>query len=175
VRKIVLFVVGLFLTMALSLSSFSGVCAAKKPIEFRWGTQMVFATLDPAQVGGNPMWVAGCNLYDTLVFPHPEKVYIPWIAKSWKVSEDGLKYTFYLKKGILFHDGTEITAEDVAFSMDRMLRLKESTTSHHFRIFLKPGNTKALDRHTVEFNLSLKAPQFMTSQFLFKVVKKKES
>jgi len=161
--------------MALSLSSFSGVCAAKKPIEFRWVTFQTITSLDPSQVRGDPTWLMAPNLYDTLVFPDVQKGYIPWIAKSWKVSEDGLKYTFYLKKGILFHDGTEITAEDVAFSMDRMLRLKESTTSHHFRIFLKPGNTKALDRHTVEFNLSLKAPQFMTSQFLFKVVKKKES
>jgi peptide/nickel transport system substrate-binding protein len=129
-------------------------------------------TLDPTQVRGDPTWLIAPNLYDTLIFPDVEKVYIPWIAKSWKVSGDGLKYTFYLKKDIPFHDGAEVTAEDVAFSMDRLLTLKESTLASRFN-FIKPGATKALDRYTVEFNLSRRSPQFMVSLFIFKILNKK--
>jgi len=64
------------------------------------------------------------NTYDLLVYPlETGKAPAPWLAESWDVSEDGLTYTFNLRKGVLFHDGTELTAEDVAFSMDRMLRI----------------------------------------------------
>lgn len=143
----------------------------KKPIELRWVTQQALATLDPMQVTNNPSWSMAPNLYDTLVFPNEEKGYIPWIAESWKVSTDGMKYTFLLKKGIPFHDGTEMTAEDVVFSMERLLTMKQSTVAQYFK-YIKPGTTKALDRYTVEFNLSEKAPQFMAFLFAFRIMNK---
>ncbi len=40
------------------------------------------------------------------------------LAKSWEVSEDGLTWTFHLHEGVLFHDGTELTADDVVFSFE---------------------------------------------------------
>lgn len=165
--------IGLFLVTALMLSAFSVAQAAKKPIEFRWVSLMEIRTLDGAGMHGNATWSIAPNLYDTLVYPDVEKGYIPWIAKSWKISDDLLRYTFYLKKGIPFHDGTEVTAEDVVFTTDRLLTLKEATIVTYFKRFLEPGTTKALDKYTVEFNLTRKAPEFMVSLFMLKIMNKK--
>lgn len=165
------FMMGLFLVIALMLSIFGDAYAAKKPIDFRWVTFQAIPNLDPAQLTNDITWVLGANLYDTLIFPDAKKDYIPWLAESWKVSGDGLKYTFYLKKGVPFHDGTEVTAEDVAFSMDRLVTMKESTLRLNFK-FIKPGTTKVLDKYTVEFNLAKRAPEFMASLVIFKVLNK---
>ena len=146
------------------------VQAQKKPIEARWAVEMVIADIDPANQRHNWEYLTAVNLYDTLIFPDAEKGYIPWIAESWKVSPDGKTYTFQLKKGIPFHDGTEITAEDVAFSMDRILQLG-SKVATYFKS-LQPKTTKVLDKYTVQFNLTKKDPSFMQALFLFKIVNK---
>jgi peptide/nickel transport system substrate-binding protein len=172
-KKYIHIVMVMILAMVLSLPSLGEAQATKRPIELRWVSLMPFTTLDPAQMQGNVMGVGGANLYDTLVFPDMEKMYIPWLAESWKVSSDGKKYTFHLKKGIPFHDGTELTAEDVAFSVDRVLTLKESTVAPQFKKFMKAGTTKTLDKYTIEFNLSERAPQFMGALFLLKIINKK--
>ena len=112
------------------LSGVTGAHAIGKSIEFRWVTLMTADTLDPAQQKSNPKYAIAPNLYDSLIFPDVSKGYIPWVAESWKVSPDGKKYTFHLKRGIPLHDGAEITAEDVAFSMERLVTLKESALAH---------------------------------------------
>lgn len=78
--------------------------------------------LDPATHTGNASSIAYCNLYDTLVFPTADGVE-PDLAESWEPNEDGTEYTFHLKQGVLFHDGTEVTASDVKFTADRMIAI----------------------------------------------------
>lgn len=53
---------------------------------------------------------------------------IPCIADSWEISADGRIYTFHLKPGVLFHDGTEVKADDVAYSFSRIFRLPAEET-----------------------------------------------
>src|SRR5262249_45191878 len=50
-------------------------------------------------------------------------------ASSWTISADGTVHTFELKRGVRFHDGTEVTAEDVVYSLRRVFELPESQTS----------------------------------------------
>jgi peptide/nickel transport system substrate-binding protein len=54
------------------------------------------------------------------------------IAQDWTVSEDGLTYTFTLREGVLFHNGDEVTAEDVKFTLDRLA--DEETRSTYGRV-----------------------------------------
>ncbi len=172
-RKFFCFRMSLFGVMVFLLSGVTAAHAAGKPIEFRWVTLMAVDTLDPAQQNSNPNYAIAPNLYDSLIFPDVSKGYIPWVSESWKVSPDGKKYTFHLKKGIPFHDGAEITAEDVAFSMERLVTLKESALAPLFRV-IKPGTSRVVDKYTVEFNLTERSPEFMVLLYMFKIINKKE-
>jgi peptide/nickel transport system substrate-binding protein len=58
-------------------------------------------------------------LHDGLVKPMPAGIMTPSLAESWTVSKDGTTYEFVLRKGIRFHNGDPVTAEDVKFSSER--------------------------------------------------------
>ncbi|MCL4559530.1 MAG: ABC transporter substrate-binding protein [Chloroflexi bacterium] len=91
------------------------------------------------------------NLYDTLLFPTTDGKLNPWVADSFDVSSDGLTYTFHLKKGIKFHDGTELKASDVVFSMNRDLTIGQGMA---YMFVNRVQSTKALDDYTVEFTIN---------------------
>jgi len=75
--------------------------------------------LDYETAGGHVLW----NTYETLVNfkrQSPTEL-VPQLATEWKVSEDGKTYTFTIRKGVKFHNGDEMTPEDVAYSFQRGL------------------------------------------------------
>ncbi len=78
-------------------------------------------TLDPAlayeTAGGEILQ----NIYETLVFYKKGNVqeFIPQLATDWTISEDGKTYTFTIRKGVKFHEGGDLTPEDVAYSFQR--------------------------------------------------------
>jgi ABC-type transport system substrate-binding protein len=77
-------------------------------------------TLDPA--GAIDTWSTQlvAPLYDTLVrYETGTNVLEPGLARAWDVSDDGLQWTFWLRAGVRFHDGTPVDAEAVAFSFER--------------------------------------------------------
>lgn len=79
-------------------------------------------TLDPHVSVDNNAWRAIYYCYDRLVeYELGTTELAPGLAESWKVSPDGLTYTFYLRKGIKFIDGTPFNAEAVKFNFDRLL------------------------------------------------------
>lgn len=65
------------------------------------------------------------NIFDRLVESDTtgpgQSALVPGLAESWEVSPDGLTYTFHLRKGVKFHNGAELTADDVVYTFDRML------------------------------------------------------
>lgn len=60
------------------------------------------------------------NIFEGLTRFAPDGSIVPALAKSWDISADGLTYTFHLHEGVKFHDGTDLDAEDVKFSLDRI-------------------------------------------------------
>lgn len=68
------------------------------------------------------------NLYDTLIELDPTRPgeLVPGLAESWSVSEDGLTYTFKIKSGITFSSGNPLTAEDVAGSLRRVVKIDKT-------------------------------------------------
>ncbi len=115
-----------------------------------------FDTMDPHATFDVGRVAYRINLYDSLMrwLDNPPKIE-PWLAESFTVSEDGRRYTFRLRRGAKFHDGSDLTAADVVYSMERILAVNKPVTAL-FTPLMDPGSTKALDSHTVEFNL--KAP-----------------
>jgi ABC-type transport system substrate-binding protein len=80
-------------------------------------------TLDPALAYDTASGEVIQNVYETLVTYEGEEPskFLPKLAESWTVSEDGLVYVFNLKKDVKFHDGADLTASDVAYSFTRGL------------------------------------------------------
>jgi len=78
--------------------------------------------LDPAQVTDLNSNRVGRRIVETLVtFPEESTQIVPGLAESWTISKDGLQYTFKLRSGVKFHDGTPLTAEAVKFSIERQI------------------------------------------------------
>ena len=78
--------------------------------------------LDPAQVTDLNSARVGRRVVETLVtFPEESTQLVPGLAESWTISRDGLQYTFKLRTGVKFHDGTPLTAEAVKFSIERQI------------------------------------------------------
>ncbi|MHA7883488.1 ABC transporter substrate-binding protein [Nitratireductor rhodophyticola] len=80
---------------------------------------------------------------------------LPALAESWEVSDDGRTYTFKLRSGVTFHDGTTFDAEDVKFTLDRA-RAEDSTNAQK-QLFAAIDTVEAVDPTTVKITLS--APQ----------------
>src|SRR5712691_7350874 len=89
----------------------------------KWGGLANSTLYDLHQTGTIANMGPQAPMYDLLVQVDPtnwDKV-IPDLAKSWKISEDGLTYTFFLREGVKFHDGAPLTAEDVAASFKHII------------------------------------------------------
>ena len=106
--------------------------------------------IDPAVGSDMLSSVAICNLYDSLVFPNPDGSVKPLLAKSWEISGDGLTYTFELVPGVKFHNGDELTAEDVVFSLQRIMTIGEG---YGYLFTTSVKEAKALDTYKVQFTL----------------------
>ena len=144
---------------ALALSAVPALAGGK----FVFANSSAYDTMDPQAVFDVGRVAYRLNLYDGLMrwLDNPPKL-TNWLAESYTISDDGRKYVFKLHKGAKFHDGSEIEAKDVVYSMDRILALKKGAASL-FINSIKPGTTKALDRHTVEFNLNSPSAIFLAT------------
>jgi peptide/nickel transport system substrate-binding protein len=119
-------------------------------------------TLDPHVVLDTRRAVARLNLYDALYrwLDGPVRV-APWLAQSYTLSEDNKIFRFTLRKDAKFHDGSDVKATDVVYSVERILALKRGVAPLLAGL-VNPGSTKAIDAHTVEFSLSRPSTLFLT-------------
>jgi peptide/nickel transport system substrate-binding protein/oligopeptide transport system substrate-binding protein len=88
--------------------------------------QAVPDRLDPACVDDVYEATLVNQIFDGLLAFDTHLNTIPSIASSWVISPDGLMYTFQIRAGVRFHDGSPVTAEDVIYSLSRVFRLPES-------------------------------------------------
>ena len=94
---------------------------------------------------------------------------IAQLAESWDVPSDGLTYTFNLREGVKFHSGNELTAEDVKYSMDRMIYMGEGR-SHVFEPYVE--SVEVIDTYIVQFNMKMAFGPFISSLPYFYIVDK---
>ena len=77
--------------------------------------------LDVVDETDGESFMVGVQIYDSLLrFGKEDTKVYPNLAESWEVSEDGLEWTFHLRKGVKFHDGTDFNADAVLFNFDRI-------------------------------------------------------
>lgn len=87
------------------------------------------------------------NLYEGLVKPASDGTLVPAVAEKYEISKDAKVYTFTLRDGITFQDGTPVTPEDVKYSIDRYAELqgKDSAFSMLNQVVIKDGRTIEVD------------------------------
>jgi len=102
-------------------------------------------------------------IYETLIERDKEILKLkPLLAYKWVVSKDKLKYTFYIRKGIKWHDGEELTADDVIFSFQKIKDPK--VDAPHLRNYYKDvEKVEKIDKYTVKF--TYKKPYFLALEF----------
>lgn len=96
--------------------------------------------------------VVYANVFEGLTRFGSDGAVLPALASSWDISEDGLTYTFNLQSGVKFHDGTDMNADDVVFSLNRA-RAEDSTNAQK-ALFKGIANVEAMDPTTVTVTLS---------------------
>jgi peptide/nickel transport system substrate-binding protein len=89
--------------------------------------------LDPHRASTEATFQVLNNVLETLTFYDDDMNLIPWLAESWEQSEDGLMWTFQLREGVTFSDGSDLTAEDVVWSLSR-LASPEIGSGNAFRV-----------------------------------------
>lgn len=95
------------------------------------------------------------NVFEGLTRIGPSGEVLPDLAESWTISDDGKVYTFKLRTGVKFHDGTDFDAEDVKFSLDRA-RADDSVNAQK-GLFAEIDTVETVDPATVQ--VTLKNPQ----------------
>ncbi|MEL7567549.1 MAG: ABC transporter substrate-binding protein [Dehalobacterium sp.] len=111
-------------------------------------TMTVTPKLDPC-VGSDLASASNfVNMYDTLVLPQSDGSVKPWLATDWTVSDDNLTWEFNIRKGVKFHSGNELTAADVAYSMNRIITIGEG---YGYLFRGRIAEATAVDEDTVKF------------------------
>jgi peptide/nickel transport system substrate-binding protein len=132
--------------------------AAGQSDQLTWGVHISLAPtwFDPAESSGiiTPYMIYYA-LHDALVKPMPGQALAPSLAESWTVSKDHLTHEFVLRKGVRFHNGEPVTAEDVKFSFERYRGAASKTLRE------RVAAVEAVDVDRVRFRLKQAWPDFL--------------
>ncbi len=119
------------------------------------------ASLDP--IFGNAPGLDRCayNLFnENLVFQDENGQFRPWLAESWEFADDGLSYTFKLRSGVMFQDGTPFDAEAVKFNLERSS--SEEVNSRARQYMTDFESVEVIDPLTAKVNLQRPSGPFLT-------------
>ena len=127
--------------------------------QLTWGVHVSLAPtwFDPAETQGiiTPYLVMYA-LHDAMVKPMPGQPLAPSLAESWTASEDALTYEFVVRRGAKFHNGDDVTAEDVKFSFERYRGVAHKVLKDRVAAVEIP------DAQRVRFKLKQPWPDFLT-------------
>ena len=133
----------------------------------RYGITMRPPHFDIHQSGTvNNIGSQGC-MFDNLVRRDPRdggQTIIPDLAHSWEIAKDGKTYTFHLRKGVEFHDGAELTSDDIKATFDRIRKPPQGISIPRSVLFKAVSDIATPDKYTVQFKLAEPRPvNFMMS------------
>ena len=145
------------LVMTLTFATASGASASEG--QMTWGLHFspTPTWFDPAEMSAT---VASYNslyaLHDAMIRPSPGQPMASGVAESWSASADGLVYEFVLRKGVKFHNGDPVSAEDVKFSFERYRGLANKMLKD------RVAGVEVPDPGRVRFRLKQAWPDFLT-------------
>lgn len=116
--------------------------------------------LDPHRAAASGTYEMMFNVFEGLLKPDSKGNVIPAIAESYSISPDGLVYTFKLREGVKFHNGKEVTMNDVLYSLNRLKGSDEVRgLSSDFEKFV--SKIEAISDRTVEITLNTLNTDFL--------------
>lgn len=140
-----------FLLGASTAALMAGAAAAKDDITV--AIQLEPPHLDPTSAAAGAIdSVLYSNVFEGLTQFMSDGSVVPGLAESWEISDDGLTYAFKLRSGVTFHDGTAMDAEDVKFSLDRIIA--EDSANAQKALYAAISEVTVVDPQTVEVKLS---------------------
>lgn len=131
-------------------------------------------TMDPQVTNYDSTIRVTLNICEPLVWMPTATDIVPGLAESWEISEDGTEYTFHLKQGVTFHDGTPFNAEAVQFTFDRVIAgdLAAAGATPSADPIITPGqahdqlgpydHSEIIDDHTIKVVLKTAFAPFLT-------------
>lgn len=168
-KLLMLFSISPFLLMACSSNESSGDEAdVQDTLIFARGGDAV--SLDPSEVTDNESENVAQSVLETLTtFADGETTTEPMLATQWQESEDGLTYTFTLREGVQFHDGTDFNADAVVFNFDRWMTGSGENFPMYGTVFggyegdesHNIASVTAIDESTVEITLNNPQPTLL--------------
>ncbi len=129
-----------------------------------WGTKNKPTIINPILTTHSVSMSLQDLIFNKLVRLNPKGEIEPDLAEAWDVSEDGLTYTFYLRKGVRFHDGVECTAADVLFTFKEIINPENNSPFASGFALVK--DFEQIDRYT--FRIRLKKPHLY---FMFNLLR----
>ncbi len=154
----------------LAASLIAGTAARAAEISIGLGAEVT--SIDPHFHNLSPNNNIAQHIFDTLVQQDERQRLKPGLAESWKVLEDGLTWEFKLRKGVKYHDGSDFTADDVAFTVQRAPNVPNSPSS--YGIYLATiKETVVVDPFTIRFKTATPYPLFPTDISNIFIVSKK--
>ena len=111
-------------------------------------------SLDPANAESNPSEAVNRMIHENLVKFDAKLNLVPGLAEKWEQAADGMSWTFFLRKGVKFHDGTPFNAEAAKYFFDRMIGPEKPSRAGLYAPLV--DSTTVVDEYTVKVNM--KAP-----------------
>jgi ABC-type transport system substrate-binding protein len=142
--------------------------AVKRGGTLRFGVNSAPAHFDVHQSGTVGNVGTQGPMYDCLIRRDPRdgQTIIPDLAQRWEISPDGRRYTFFLRRGVKFHDGADFTAEDVKATFQRIVGPPKGVVIPRTPLFSAVSDIAVLDPYRIEFRLSESRPRaFMLGAF----------
>ncbi len=139
-----------------------------EPVEqaLNYGTDTWPAGFDPHTISAHAATRVFNQVYETLIGFNDDMSFRPLLAESWETPDD-VTYVFTLREGVMFHNGREMTAEDVKYSFDRVLGNSEAgdigALGNSASYYAGIASIEVLDTYSIQFTLAEPNAAFMST------------